>query len=112
MSKLGTIDIAGKDGHVYSFKVYEWGTKFNQVPGVYMVSRRSANGRTYSHEFIYVGETEDMSGRFSHHHRQKCFDAKRKNAICFHRCANADERLAIERNIRLKQDPPCNREAT
>ena len=110
MSKFGTIQFAGKSGRQYEFEIYPWGTIFRKDFGaVYFVTKRSKKpDGGYSHERIYVGQTEDMSTRFDNHHQQACFDKRGANCICVHGEQVERTRLVIERDLIENYHPPCN----
>ena len=110
MSKLGTVTFTGKTGRKYEFKTYTWGTSFKKgYHAVYFVTKRSRNSEGgYSHERIYIGQTEDLSTRFDDHHKQDCFDRNEANCICVYGEKNDDNRLAIEKDLIDNYDPSCN----
>lgn len=65
---------------------------------------------------VYVGETGQVSTRLSKHERASCWSQNCANnpyvAIMWTPTNQytADDRLNIEKQIRLKYNPPCNRE--
>ena len=110
MAKLGTVTFTGASGSKYEFNSYAFGTNFKENYGaVYFITNRHKNDDGgYSHEKIYVGQTEDLSTRFDHHHKQDCFDQNNANCICIHGEQNENIRLNIERDLIDKYNPPCN----
>lgn len=110
MTKLGTVEFAGKSGNKYSFNAYEWGTAFKKDYGaVYYITKRAkdANGK-FEHTKIYVGETGDLSTRFDNHHKQDCFDENGVNCVCIRGEADETTRLEIEADLLGKHEPSCN----
>lgn len=78
---------------------------------VYFVTNRYLKKEgSYVHGGIYVGQTEDLSTEFGHHHKQSCFDKYGAYCVCVHEEADSDTRLQIVRDLIDNYDPPCNRE--
>ena len=109
MAKISDATFHGDSGNTYKFEVWPMNQSFNAVGAVYAVTRRykNANGG-YSHKFIYVGETADLSTRFDNHHKADCFVEENANCICTHRDDDEDSRLAKEGDLIAKHNPPCN----
>lgn len=108
---LGSISVVGESNQQYEFQIFQWGTSFKALGGVYLVTKAVPNDRgSFTHDIIYVGETEDLSKRFDNHHRQKCFDSNGKNRICVLVENSSKKRLEIETDIRRYYDPDCNRQ--
>lgn len=111
MAKLGIITLTGKSGTKYAFNVWPRSDTFNAVGAVYFMTVRTvgSNGNG-THDFIYVGETGDLSDRPLNHHRKACFDRHKANCILTHSQADGKKRLAIEKDLREAYNPTCNRE--
>ena len=109
MAKLGTISWDGASGTEYDFNVYLWGTSFDAIGAVYVVTKRTlkSDGEG-THTEIYIGETGDLSTRFDTHHKQACFDTHDVNAICIHSEETGRRRLDIEDDLLRNYSPPCN----
>ena len=98
----------GQSGTRYEYKIYRVGTKFKALPGNYIFAKINARGYW---EAIYAGETENLSTRFDNHHRQHCINLQGATHIHVHvNYGGSDARRAEERDIRLANDPPCNRQ--
>ncbi len=109
MAKLGDLTVAGESGQDYKFEVYPQGTSFKEVGAVYLVTKRTHKpDGTGAHEFLYVGETGDLSTRFDGHHKQECFDENGANCICVHVDSSQKSRLAKESDLLGAHDWPCN----
>ena len=108
MTKLATMTVAGKSGP-YSFNVYPIDTAFADVGAVYLVTKRTrkADGRMV-HDFIYVGETDDLKERFLSHHKEDCFKRNGANCICTHRDSSATSRRKKEADLLANHKTPCN----
>lgn len=101
---MATITLEGCSGNSYEFTVYEKGTEFNSVGGVYCVTKIIDN----IHSLIYLGITNDLSSRFDNHHKEDCFVENGATHICIHRESSEDERSRIEKDILCKYNFPCN----
>ena len=105
-TQVATCVWTGESGTRYAYEIYEVGTKFNAVPANYIFAKVNTSNRW---EATYVGETQDLSVRFDNHHRKACID--RHGATHIHVRVNdgrKDARLAEERDIRQRYNPPCN----
>ncbi|HTR26133.1 MAG TPA: GIY-YIG nuclease family protein [Terriglobales bacterium] len=109
MAKISTVTLKGKSGQTYDFDVWAINQAFKAVAAVYAVTRRyqSANSG-YSHDVIYIGQTEDLSTRFDDHHKADCFTKHKANCICTHLDDDEDSRLAKEQDLIENYNPPCN----
>jgi hypothetical protein len=109
LARLGTINLKGASGASWTFEVYRRDTAFRALGAVYVqsVRRQKADGGG-SHQFIYVGQTGDLSNRPLNHHKKGCFDRAGANALLIYVEANERTRLAIERDLTASLDPPCN----
>jgi hypothetical protein len=108
VAKLGTIDLKGASGTSWTFNVYPRETTFRAVGAVYVQSVRTAKaGGGGSHQFIYVGQTGDLSNRPLDHHKKGCFDRHGANALLIYAEDNERTRLAIERDL-IEAHKPCN----
>lgn len=110
-----TVSIQGMSGTSYIFNLYgftkfsELKDAFNEIPALYVFTRRSWNGQIYTHNIIYVGETERLSTRFYNHHKESCIMNNNANCICIHTFyGTQSERQAAETDILNAYDLPCN----
>ena len=109
MTKLSSLTLKGVSGNEYTFSVYPYGTKFKALGAVYCISKRFKNqSGGFNHNVIYVGETEDLSGRFDNHHKEKCFEKHDANCTCILLENDKSNRLAIEANLVAAHNPTCN----
>jgi len=111
MAKIGTMTLTGKSGKSYEFAVYSRDTSFKELGAVYLQSKRTVKAKGGgSHEFIYIGETGDLSKRPLNHERKPCFDKHGSNCVSIYLESNEQKRLDIETDLRRAYDPPCNRQ--
>lgn len=111
-SKLMLNGISGKQ---YLFDLYvfdlfdELKEAFAAKPAIYLFTRRSPSVEGFTHDLVYLGETEDLSRRFVHHHKEDCIVSHHSNCIGLHAVSQSEEeRKAIEEDILSAYDFPCN----
>jgi excinuclease UvrABC nuclease subunit len=101
-----TVTFKGASDRTYTLWVYELGTDFDpNQPAVYVVMRE------YSPEqyvVIYIGQTEDLAARFEDHHKRQCMARHQANVIAVRVERDEAERLAIENDLIVAYNPPCN----
>lgn len=109
MTKSGVLILEGCSSKKYPFDIYEAGTLFKPIGGVYHISARSMgdDDKGY-HSHIYIGRTDNLSTRFDNHHKQKCFDKNNANCISIHECESEKEREEIEKDLLCKYKTLCN----
>lgn len=111
-----TITIKGMSGTNYIFNVYgftrfsDLKDAFKRIPALYAFTRRfPTSAISYTHDLVYVGETEDLSTRFDNHHKQECIVRSNANCICIHSFyGTKTSRLAAETDILNAFNLPCN----
>jgi hypothetical protein len=110
MPPLDTVNLVGKSGRSYPFRIYAWKHAFKRLSGVYAVMERVIEPRrTPTYSTIYVGETENVSSVFSGHEKRECFEMYCANTIGVFPEQDAAQRAAIADDLRAALDPPCNR---
>jgi hypothetical protein len=109
MAKIATLTIAGKSGTQYEFEVYPLDSTWNEVAAVYTVTKRtvSKEGKG-THDYIYVGQTENLKERHDNHHKVDCFKRHAANCLCTHQVQSEQRRLAVEADILAGHTWPCN----
>ena len=109
MASLRKLTLTGKSGTKYQFEIYEIGTSFSAIGGVYAFTKRyEKSDGNFSHGTIYIGETEDLSTRFDNHHKQGCIERENSNCISIHPDENEESRLAKEKDILENYEWTCN----
>ncbi len=109
------LTLKGVSGKDYFFDLYTFDffhsldNAFNAIPALYLFTRRYWDGETYRNELIYLGETSDLSKRFSFHHKEECIMSYGANCIGIFASVNTDYiRKNAERDILNTYDFPCN----
>lgn len=97
----------GQSGNRHEFEVFQWGTNFNPVGGIYSVLKILPNGR---YQILYIGQTGDLSERFENHHRANCFSKNGKTHIAVRAEGSEQRRLAIETDLIRNYQTCCNQQ--
>lgn len=109
MAKIGDLALTGVSGKQYSFSVYPLNTEFKALGGVYYFSIRTTKpDGGGNHTPLYIGQTSDLSSRFTDHHKEACMDSRGVNCISVHVDQDEDSRLAKEQDLIAAYNPPCN----
>lgn len=110
MSKLDTVNLKGKSGNSYAFEIYSIDQAFNSVGAVYAILKYElrSGSTTAWYVHIYIGETGDLSTRFTNHHKQDCFDNHGANRIGVHVDSSEKSRKSVEDDILNGGKWPCN----
>jgi hypothetical protein len=98
-----TITFKGKSGERYRFQAWPMETKFKAVGGVYLITKRVFEDRTFttkaSHQALAIGQTPDLAVSLVSESERAKLIAQGANCICV--CAAADEarRVQIEKDL-------------
>lgn len=84
-----------------SFNQYEYWTKFNEVPAIYMITNSN-------NKLVYIGQTWNLKQRHSAHHQEKCFHKNKAHYIYIHQESNEAKRFQIETFLIQKHNTHCN----
>jgi hypothetical protein len=108
-TKTPTINLVGSSGRSYTFFIYALGANFKALPGLYVFTKASLrlDGGS-NHQILYVGQTGDLSSRFTDHHKQDCVDRRGCTHICVMVETIEKNRLLIEADLVANYNPPCN----
>jgi len=109
MAILAKVTFKGASGKDYVFNEYKLGTDFKAIGAVYIFARKvTKQDNSVVYPVVYVGETGNLSERFTDHHKAECI--RFNGAECISILAQEDEkiRLAIEEDLIDNYDPPCN----
>jgi hypothetical protein len=98
-----TITFKGMSGERYCFQAWPIDTKFKAIGGVYIVTKRACEDRTFptkaSHRPLAIGQTSDLSTALVTASERAKLGAQGANCVCV--CAVADEarRVEIEKDL-------------
>lgn len=117
MKDLNKVTILkGKSGKKYTFSLFsfdnfeELSDELNEEKGaLYLFTKRNLKNGKYVHDYIYLGETSDISTRYGNHHKRRCIMSYGSNCIgFFFTDKDEDDRKAMENDILEANDFPCN----
>jgi hypothetical protein len=100
----------GNSGAKYSSAPFKFGIGLPPMQGIYIISRPV---NPFLLGAIYVGECDDFNERLylklKNHHQYDCFTRNGATHICLtFEARGRQSRLAIETDLRLGLNPPCN----
>lgn len=103
-----TISWAGKSGKTYKYRIYKINTKFVKKPGNYVFAKET---KPDWFSPLYIGQTQDLSSRFTDHHAQECLDRNGVTHITVHVNEDGEQaRLDEETDLRNKYNTACNKQ--
>ena len=83
MARLGEMTFIGHSGTIYDFIFHTGGAVFKPLGAVYFITERHPKKTGgHLHKPIYIGQTQDLSGRFDTHDKAVCFKEQSANCIC------------------------------
>ncbi len=98
-----TVTFKGKSGERYAFQALPFDTRLKAVGGVYVVTRRAYEDRTFptkaSHHVLAVGQTPDLAAAFLSKAERTKLAGQGANCICLHALPDEERRLAIEKDL-------------
>ena len=98
MPKIEDLTVSDNAGEEYTFEVYPKETEFENVAGVYLFTKRSANQHGARHKILYIGQTEWFKYRPLNYHHHKWASATRMGFT--HICVlPTDNRFKIEEKL-------------
>ncbi len=92
----------------YNFEVYPLNVEFNEVPAVYIISKRKIDrhGRAH-HAIVCLGQTVSLAAELKNHKKGKCVRQLKANAVSVLLSENEKSRLAIETDLKAAHAIPC-----
>ena len=93
----------GHSGETYRFQVLPIGTKLKALAGVYLLTERTFEDRTYpgtaSHRSLAIGETDNLAAALASKSDLEKLVARGANCICVLAIADKARRLEIQKDI-------------
>ena len=105
---MATCSWSGKSGTKYIYDIYPINTKWNDIGGNYIFSKRASSSIWNP---IYIGETGNLNNRLTKHHEKwNCAILNGATHIHAHvRNSNSrPKRIAEETNLLRNYNTPCN----
>ncbi|HEX8369001.1 MAG TPA: hypothetical protein VF604_10715 [Pyrinomonadaceae bacterium] len=97
---------------LYNFEVYPMNVRFNEVPAVYIISKRKIDRYGRGHHFLVcIGQTESLVEDIKMHKRGKCVKQLQANTVSVILEDDAQKRLEVENDLKAAHAIPCRRDA-
>ena len=100
-----TLTIKWLSNKEYKFNLYTKETYFNPVKAVYIISNREYN---WTHNIVYIWQTENLKERLNNHDRKNCFIRNNYNCIWVLQIKNNKFRTNIENDLLKAINTKCN----
>ena len=117
MKNLNKVTILkGKSCNKYTFSFFsfdnfeELSDELNEEKGaLFLFTKRYLKNGKYVHDYIYLGETSDISTRYGNHHKRRCISSHGSNCIgFFFTDKDEEERNGMDKDILEANVFPCN----
>lgn len=94
--------------NVYNFEVFPIEIEFQEIPAVFIISRRKTDkfGKGH-HKMICIGQTESIIKELKKHKKGKCLKQNKANVLCILNEENEKNRLKIEEDLRSAHKVLC-----
>ncbi|HEX8249969.1 MAG TPA: hypothetical protein VF599_17485 [Pyrinomonadaceae bacterium] len=97
---------------LYNFEVYPMNVQFNEVPAVYIISKRKIDRYGRGHHFLVcIGQTESLVEDIKMHKRGKCVKQLQANTVSVILEDDAQKRLEVENDLKSAHVIPCHHDA-
>ena len=105
---IGAAVFRGKKNH-YDFEVFDLGELFEQIPAVYIISKRITDKRKKGHHtLVCIGETNSVADEIKKHRKSKCLKKNHANVISILKEEDAQKRLKIETDLKAAHSIQCS----
>lgn len=92
----------------YDFQVYPLDAIFEDVPAIYVISKRKIDRRKRAHHaLVCIGQTDSILGEIKKHKKGKCVKKHEANVISLLPETNETRRLKIETDLKAAHAIPC-----
>ena len=93
---------------LYNFEVFPIDIEFDEVPAVYIISKRKLdkNGKAH-HALVCIGQTESIVNELKKHKKGKCVKKLKANVVSLLVNDVEKERLKIEEDLKSAHAIPC-----
>jgi len=93
----------------YDFKVFELNERFEQIPAVYVISRRITDKRKKGHHaLICIGQTDSIVDEIKKHRKGRCLRKNEANVISILPETDELKRQKIETDLKSAHSIQCN----
>ena len=105
---LEIVEFIGISKTTYPFESHILGTEFPDIGAVYIFTRRIQLDSDFFHEFLYIGETDELMNKFCDRDKFRCVQYQGCNSICIHREKDEYLRRKIASDLIAALNPICN----
>jgi hypothetical protein len=100
---ISSVSFKGKSGQAYRFEAWPMDTKFKSVGGVYIVTCRTFEDRTFrtkaSHRSLALGQTANLAGPLLTKTELTKLTGQGANCVCVCAVGDANRRASIEKDL-------------
>jgi histone H1/5 len=97
---------------LYNFEVYPMNVRFNEVPAVYIISKRKIDRNGRGHHFLVcIGQTESLVEDIKKHKRGRCVKQLQANTVSVILEDDENKRLEVESDLKSAHTIPCHHDA-
>lgn len=94
---------------LYNFEVYPMNVQFNEVPAVYIISKRKLDRNGRGHHFLVcIGQTESLVEDIKKHKRGGCVKQLQANTVSVILEDDPQKRLEVENDLKSAHTIPCH----
>lgn len=94
----------------YDFQVFGLNESFEQIPAVYIISKRKTDKRKKSHHaLICIGQTNSVPDEIKLHKKSRCLQKNNANVISLLHESDEQKRLKIETDLKAAHSIQCQR---
>src|SRR5215213_412432 len=98
---------------LYNFEVYPMNVQFNEVPAVYVISKRKIDRHGRGHHFLVcIGQTESLVEDIKKHKRGKCVKQLQANTVSVILEDDEQKRVEVENDLKSAHAIPCHHDAS
>lgn len=93
----------------YDFQVYPLDAEFENIPAIYVISKRKTDrNKRAHHALVCIGQSDSITGELKKHTKGKCVKKHQANVISILPEANEKKRLKIEEDLKAAHAIACN----
>lgn len=92
----------------YPFEAHILGTEFPDIGGVYIFIKRTQIGNEFINKPLYIGEANELVGRFCDRYKFNCVQQRGGNYTYIHREKDEYSRRKIVNDLIASLNPICN----
>ncbi len=108
VKQIGAAVFRGRKNR-YDFQVYPLDFEFENVPAIYVISKRKTDSRKRGHHaLVCIGQTDSILNELKKHTQSKCVKKHEANVISILPEQSEKKRLKIEEDLKAAHQIVCN----